>query len=372
MHPVAAWHFDAAKILAAATVATPMWRLFLQSLLIASVFVVPGRAQTNFSADLMAQKIKALDESIAFAKDELAKAVGDLMWFQRLGDVADVDKVRFPGPARRTPNNPTSQESGVELILSAYTFMPKGQDAGAKRPLLVYVHGGIHGDVRPDEDLHIVREMLTQGYAVIAPDYRGSSGYGRDFSKQIDYGGLEVADVFAAKQWMLENHPNVDAGRVGILGWSHGGLITLMNLFEHPQDFQAGYAGVPVSDLVARMGYKSQDYRDIFSESSHIGKTAEDNVKEYRRRSPVAHADKLRTPLLIHTTTNDEDVNVLEVEGLINALKAAGRTFESKVYTNAPGGHAFNRVDTAFARESRQAIWKFLARYLKPANPPSP
>jgi dipeptidyl aminopeptidase/acylaminoacyl peptidase len=118
------------------------------------------------------------------------------------------------------------------------------------------------------------------------------------------------------------------------------------------------------------MGYKGQGYRDEFSATTHIGKTAEDNVKEYRKRSPVTHAEKLEAPLLIHTTTNDEDVNVLEAEALINALKAAGKKFEYRIYTNAPAGHAFNRLDTPFARESRIEVWKFLAQHLKPARPP--
>jgi dipeptidyl aminopeptidase/acylaminoacyl peptidase len=118
-----------------------------------------------------------------------------------------------------------------------------------------------------------------------------------------------------------------------------------------------------VSDLVARMGYTGQGYRDTFE--NFIGKQPEDNVMEYRRRSPVFHAEKLRTPLLIHTTTNDEDVNVLEVEHMIAALKAAGKKFEYKIYQNAPGAHRFNRIDTKLAKESRREMWDFLARYLK-------
>src|SRR5205823_6998358 len=167
---------------------------------------------------------------------------------------------------------------------------------------------------------------------------------------------------------MLENHDNIDANRVGIMGWSHGGMITLMNLFAHPKEYQAGYAGVPLCDLVARMGYKDQAYRDQFSAPYHIGKTAEEDVNEYRRRSPAWNAEKLQTPLLIHTTTNDEDVNVLEVEHLIQALKAADKKFEHKVYQNAPGGHAFNRIDTKLARESRAEVYRFLAKYLNPPN----
>ena len=94
-----------------------------------------------------------------------------------------------------------------------------------------------------------------------------------------------------------------------------------------------------------------------------------EDVDEYRRRSPAWNADKLQTPLLIHTTTNDEDVHVLEVENLINALKAGGKTFEHRVYKDAPGGHQFNRLDTRFAKQSRAEAYRFLAKYLNPPDP---
>ena len=76
------------------------------------------------------------------------------------------------------------------------------------------------------------------------------------------------------------------------------------------------------------------------------------------------------TPLLIHTNTNDQDVNVLEVERLIQALQAGGRSgFEYRIYEDAPGGHGFNRLDTQAARESRRERWRFLASHLPPARP---
>ena len=216
---------------------------------------------------------------------------------------------------------------------------------------------------------HIIRELMQQGYIVISPEYRGSTGYGGGFYRLIDYGGLEVEDTYAARNWMVENCDLIDPTRVGIMGWSHGGLHTLFNIFFHPEAYQAAYAGVPVSDLVARMGYKTDRYRADFAAPYHIGKTAYDNVNEYRRRSPAWHAEKLQTPLLIHTNTSDEDVNVLEVEHLIKSLKAAGKEFEYKIYQNAPGGHAFNRLDTKLARESRSEIYRFLAKYLHPPTP---
>ena len=135
--------------------------------------------------------------------------------------------------------------------------------------------------------------------------------------------------------------------------------------------YAVAYAGVPVSDLIARMGYKTQGYRDLFSADYHIGKDAYEDVEEYRRRSPSWNAHKYRgTPLLIHTNTNDEDVNVLEVERLIQALRAEGKTgFEYKVYEDAPGGHIFNRLDTKLARESRAEIWRFIGQRLRPERP---
>jgi dipeptidyl aminopeptidase/acylaminoacyl peptidase len=325
-------------------------------------------SQERPPADPVQERLRGLQETLNFLEQRLAKDIDDLMWFRQLEDVAVIDKVRYTGPPPRINTNPTGQGAGNPLIISAYTFMPKKASSSAKTPLVVFVHGGVHGDFETSA-AHIVRELVEQGYAVIAPDYRGSTGYGGGFWRLIDYGGLENEDVYAGKQWMLENYPNVDAERVGIIGWSHGGMITLMNIFEHPQDYKVAYAGVPVSDLVARMGYKSQSYRELFSAPYHIGKSAEDNVMEYRRRSPVYHAEKLQIPLLIHTNTNDEDVNVLEIEHLITALKAAGKKFEYKIYQSAPGGHAFNRLDTRLAKDSRAEVYRFLARYLNPPNP---
>jgi dipeptidyl aminopeptidase/acylaminoacyl peptidase len=300
--------------------------------------------------------------------DQLLKAIDDLAWQLKLGDIAEVDKVAYTSlPPRREPN-PTAQGAGNPLIIRAYTFIPKKLDRSKKQPLIVLVHGGVHSNFSSGS-AHIVREIIEQGYSIIAPDYRGSTGYGSEFYRQIDYGGRENDDVFAGRAWMLETYDFLDPKRVGIVGWSHGGLIALMNIFDHPEAYAAAYAGVPVSDLVARMGYKSESYRALFSAPYHIGKTAEEDVKEYLRRSPVSHVKKLATPLLIHTNTTDEDVNVLEVERLIAALKAEGKKFEYKIYQAAPGGHIFNRLDTRLAKESRREIYRFLAPYLKPEAP---
>jgi dipeptidyl aminopeptidase/acylaminoacyl peptidase len=250
----------------------------------------------------------------------------------------------------------------------SYIFIPKNIDRGRKHPLLVLPHGGSHANFTTYHT-HIIRELMAQGYIVVAPEYRGSTGYGRAFYEKVDYGGLEVDDCHASRDYMIENYEFVDAKRVGMIGWSHGGLIALMNIFAHPDDYQAAFAGVPVSDLVMRMGYQSPDYPEEFSAPFHIGKTVNENVKEYQRRSPVWHVKKLRTPLLIHTNTNDDDVYAIEVEHLIQALKAEGKKFEYEIFNEVPGGHSFDRIDTRLAKQIRLKIYKFLAGHLHPDRP---
>jgi len=299
--------------------------------------------------------------------DTVLKALDDIMWVQKLSDIADVDKVTYTSlPPTHIPNK-TAPGAGNPVVIRAYTFIPKKMDRSKKQPLLVLAHQGLHGNVSSVELAHVIREITEQGYAVIAPDYRGSTGYGQGFYNLVDYGGREVDDVLAGKAWMLEKYSFLDPKRVGAIGWSHGGLITLMQILAHPDSgYAVAYAGVPVSDLVLRMGYESAAYQAQYSAAYHIGKSVRDDIKEYEKRSPITYAAKLAIPLLIHTNTNDEDVNVLEVKRMIMALKAEGKQFESKIYEDAPGGHMFNRLDTKLARDSRQEIYAFLAKYLKP------
>jgi dipeptidyl aminopeptidase/acylaminoacyl peptidase len=347
-------------------------RALIPALSVLGVFIglmVPHMVRGQESAPPgLDAKIEALEQRLEaqdFAIDRLQKKVDDILWFHRVGDVASIDKVYVP----TVPNPHEEATYGIEnerhpIKIWSYVFVPRDLDSSRRHPLLMFPHGGVHGDFNTYYT-HIVRELIEQGYVVVAPEYRGSTGYGRSHYEAIDYGGLEVDDVVAVRDWALENYSFCDPGRVGIMGWSHGGLISLMAVFDHPEKFRVAYAGVPVSDLVARMGYQTQEYRDLYSADYHIGETAYENVEEYRRRSPVWNAEKLQTPLLIHTSTNDRDVHVLEVEELIRALKAENKEFRYRIYEDAPGGHSFNRLDTPFARESRQEIYEFLREHLR-------
>ncbi len=344
------------------------FKLFLLAVFLFSMVLSPLLADDDGQSKKKIVHLEKRFENLGHRLDKLEKAIDDIMWFHRLGDVAYIDKVRHVGPPRSKVKNPTAMGVKNPVKFYSYIFIPRRINYGKKYPMLVFPHGGVHANFNTYY-IHIVRELMAQGYVVIAPEYRGSTGYGRAMYRLIDYGGLEVEDVYASRNYMLKNYDFLDSSRVGILGWSHGGLIALMNIFNHPRDYKVAYAGVPVSDLIARMGYQTDTYRKLYSAPYHIGKTARQDVEEYKRRSPAWQAHKLQTPLLIHTNTNDDDVNVLEVEHLIKSLKAAGKKFKYKIFKDKPGGHSFDRMDTMLAKQVRFDIYKFLAGYLNPPRP---
>ena len=141
----------------------------------------------------------------------------------------------------------------------------------------------------------------------------------------------------AARDYMVESYDIVDPDRVGIIGWSHGGMITLMNLLRYPEKFACGYAGVPVSDVGYRLSYQSPDYSKNYTVEYHIGATPQENPEEYARRSPVTYAKQLVRPLRIVTCLNDDDVSVTEVQRMIDSLTFHSRAFEYKVFPKMPG-----------------------------------
>jgi len=351
-----------------------MKRFILKTLLVAAaIFCLNGIVRAQHENTELMNAINEVNrnfDALSHRLDEIEKSIDDLLWFDRVGDIAFIDKVYITGPPPAKESNPTGQGAGNPLKFWSYVFIPRDINPSAKYPLLVLPHGGVHANFTTYHT-HMIREMVSQGYIVVAAEYRGSTGYGAGMYRRIDYGGLEVEDVDASRQYMIDNYEFVDKDRVGIIGWSHGGLIGLFCIFNHPEAYKACFAGVPVSDVVARMGYKNDGYRDLFSAPYHIGKTADQNVAEYRKRSPAWQADRYRnTPLLIHTNTNDEDVNVLEVEHLIKSLKAADKkNFSYRIFENMPGGHSFDRMDYREARKIRLEIYNFLNAELKPSKP---
>lgn len=342
-----------------------MKKLILLLTFITSATILP---QTD---TILVHKLDSLlnyNASLEHRLDVLEKNIDDIVWFQKLGDAAFVDKIFMTGPPKWKETDTTDPAFGNPVKFWSYVFIPKDIDFSKKYPLIVFPHSGVHANFSTYY-LHIVKELIAQQYVVVSAEYRGSTGYGKSHYEKIDYGGREIDDVDSSRKYMLDNYEFVDPKRVGIVGWSHGGLISLMSIFNYPENYNVAFAGVPVSDLITRLSYMEKDYLDLYSAKYHIGETVEQNPDEYRRRSPLHNAYKLETPLLIHTNTNDEDVNVVEVKMLIDTLKTLNKDFEYEIFQDLPGGHSFDRQDTKLALSIRLKIYKFLENYLAPPRP---
>ena len=155
-----------------------------------------------------------------------------------------------------------------DLEIPAYLFQPIQKRGPKGHAAMVWVHGGVHGNWGLSM-FPFVKEAVARGYIVITPDYRGSTGYGEAYHQAIDYGGNEVEDTISAVDF-LKTLPYVDPARIGIMGWSHGGYITLLSVFREKHPFAAGAAIVPVTNLVFRLSYKGPSYQWDFSTQKTI------------------------------------------------------------------------------------------------------
>ena len=268
-----------------------------------------------------------------------------------------------------------SYRSGAgDLEVPAFVFRPFGAAAPASAPALVWVHEDIRGHLY-EHYIPYIRDAVARGYVVVAPEYRGSIGYGEKFYDAIDYGGAEVDDVVAAVDVLRTRYPEVDCRRVGIIGWSHGGMIALLSVFRNPSTFRAAAAIVPVTNLIDRVERKGVEKQLALIDPAHrFGGPPQARPDVYKDRSPLFQVDKLRIPLLVHVVKNDQDVEFEEDMPLVEALRALKPELAvTKVYDHPLGGHTFDRrvnrltwepENTPEQVDSWRRIWRFLDRSL--------
>ncbi len=297
---------------------------------------------------------------VDFADMRVRQAATDEAWRRASVGAMRMEKITF----RSRADN---------LAIPAFVFQPLQPD-GARHPALVWTHEDIRGHLY-EHYIPYIKEAIARGYVVIAPEYRGSIGYGRAFYNAIDYGGAEVDDVATAAMVLKTKYPDVDPARIGIIGWSHGGMIALLAIFRNPGLFHAGAALEPVTNLFQRLAWKGEErQRELIDPQNRFGGPPSERQDVYEARSPLFSVDKLEIPLLVHVVRNDEDVNIEESMPLIDALRARKPDLaETKVYEFAPGGHMFDRrvdpltwlpVDTPEQVDAWSRIWAFFERHL--------
>jgi dipeptidyl aminopeptidase/acylaminoacyl peptidase len=250
-------------------------------------------------------------------------------------------------------------------MVPCYVFTPAGMPKGSKRPALVMVHGGFHEKL-DWRFFNLIDAAVSHGYAVVFPEYRGSTGYGETIYTNT-YGITDVADVLAAADY-IAGKDFVDPARVGILGHSRGGMTTLLAIEKAPKRFQAAVEIAGLTDFLAYMSYKPDARRlEVANEKGFGGKLPAQNLPPYMEVSPLNHVDKIQTPLLVLATTGDKIVPLqLHTLRLLDALKARDKVFDSHIYDNAPGGHTFLFGDSPEQQDCLRRSFEWLGKYLKP------
>ncbi len=301
--------------------------------------------------------------------------------YQRDIDAKARDDGRYPEVCKGVVDfkKVTYRSSVGDMDVPAYLFQPIAKRGPKGHAAMVWVHGGVHGNWGISM-FPFVKEAVQRGYVIIAPEYRGSTGYGEAHHQAIDYGGKEVEDVISAVDY-LKTLPHVDPDRIGIMGWSHGGYITLMSVFRDTHPFKAAAAIVPVTNLVFRLSYKGPDYQREFSTQAGILGLPFEKQEEYIKRSPLYQVDKLQVPLLVHVATNDKDVDYVEDQQIVDALRSRKPDLaETKTYVNpapwgASVGHSFSRRvdpvtlerdDSPAQIDSWNRTWVFFEWNLRP------
>ncbi len=250
----------------------------------------------------------------------------------------------------------------------AWLFVPKNIDRAKKHPAIVWIHpdgvnqnyDGWHTDRNEAVYYEIHQYLLQQGYVVIAPDYRGSIGYGRDWRNDVymDVGGNDAKDARMAATY-LKSLGYVDADRIGVWGLSYGGFFTLLAITQEPTWFRCAIDVAGVADYAL---YYDDPYHGGWT-TSRIG-TPEEHPDVYAKAAPMSHVDQIQHPLLILHGTADVNVPFIHSVLLIDHLLKAGKgdLVQFMVY---PG--EFHYFDRSFVvRDAWQRADKFFHDNLHP------
>jgi dipeptidyl aminopeptidase/acylaminoacyl peptidase len=244
--------------------------------------------------------------------------------------------------------------------ISAFVYVPYNLPRNGQHPAIVYVHGGPTAQTLNTFN-RFVQYMANQGYLVIAPNYRGSTGYGKEFQQAnlFDMGGGDLQDVLSAAHWIKQTG-YVDPKKLILMGGSYGGYLTMMGVTKAPDVWAAGVPIVPFVNWFTEI--QNEDPVLQQSDLATMG-DLEKNKALYEDRSPINFVDQIKAPLYLLAGGNDPRCPKSEAQQVMDAVKKRGGVVEYKVYENE--GHGFARV------ENQIDAYKRVADFLKAHVPPA-
>jgi len=243
--------------------------------------------------------------------------------------------------------------------ISAFVYVPYSAQRNGKNAAVVFIHGGPEAQLQ-NFIIRPIQYLVNQGYFVIAPNYRGSTGYGKEFqdANRFDLGGGDLDDVISAADWMVKTG-YVDTKKIAVVGGSYGGYLTMMAVTKAPDRFAAGVPWIPFVNWFTVFENTSAELREFIL--ANMGDPNKD-VARFKERSPIYFVDRIKAPLLLLAGGNDPRCPKTEAEQVAQAIKKRGGAVELKVYENE--GHGFTKIENQIDAYTR--IAEFLKKYVPP------
>jgi dipeptidyl aminopeptidase/acylaminoacyl peptidase len=245
--------------------------------------------------------------------------------------------------------------------ISAFLYVPFNMARNGQNAAIVYIHGGPTAQTMNSFN-RFVQYAVNQGYMVLAPNYRGSTGYGKEFQQAnlFDMGGGDLQDVLAGVDWIKQTG-HLDPKKIAVMGGSYGGYLSMMAVTKAPEVWAAGVPIVPFVNWFTEI-----ENEDPVLQQSDLA-TMGDPVKNkalYEERSPINYIDQIKAPLLLLAGGHDPRCPKSETQQVVDAIKKRGGTVDAKVYDNE--GHGFARVENQIDAYKRVA--DFLLAHVVPAD----
>jgi len=245
--------------------------------------------------------------------------------------------------------------------ISALLYVPFNMARNGQNAAIVYIHGGPTSQTMNSFN-RFVQYAANQGYMVLAPNYRGSTGYGKEFQQAnlFDMGGGDLQDVLAGVDWIKQTG-HLDPKKIAVMGGSYGGYLSMMSVTKAPDVWAAGVPIVPFVNWFTEI-----ENEDPVLQQSDLA-TMGDVVKNkalYEERSPINFIDQIKAPLLLLAGGHDPRCPKSETQQVVDAIKKRGGTVDYKVYENE--GHGFARVENQIDAYKRVA--DFLLAHVPPAD----
>jgi dipeptidyl aminopeptidase/acylaminoacyl peptidase len=245
--------------------------------------------------------------------------------------------------------------------ISAFLYVPYNMARNGQNAAIVYIHGGPASQSMNSFN-RFVQYAANQGYMVLAPNYRGSTGYGKDFQKAnlFDMGGGDLQDVLAGVDWIKQTG-HLDPKKIAVMGGSYGGYLSMMSVTKAPDLWAAGVPIVPFVNWFTEIENEDPILQQI--DLATMGDPAK-NKALYEDRSPINFIDQIKTPLLLLAGGHDPRCPKSETQQVVDAIKKRGGTVDYKIYENE--GHGFARVENQIDAYKRVA--DFLLAHVVPAD----